>query len=301
MFSSHFFISYHGVRIDPFAVVTMATAGATALWHAYQHRRSEHWPTSYGTCTLAEVTRKDDSFRLRLLYSYNVTGERFAFDGEFEKEFSDEDEARQWSEGLREQTIPVRYNPNKPVTSVLWDSELANVVSGNPILSKTTSPSHQQLESWERVSFPALIVLSATGLAVSLAVHVAAIAGVRLVSTLGFFALHAACIVLFFPAAKGANQQGHSQSLDVTMKSWPEWVRISAYLFFYYAIFNFLLCLALSFMKEPGYGGFENGAPSPQLIRWFSGHWMLFFSATGTMMYMRLRSGAEGEAPSRTA
>ncbi|MBZ5665154.1 MAG: DUF3592 domain-containing protein [Acidobacteriia bacterium] len=279
----------------------MTTAGARAAWHAYQHRRSEHWTTSYGTCTLTEVTSKNDSFRVRLLYSYNVPGERYALAGEFEKDFNDEDEARQWAEGLREQTIPVRYNPGKPATSVLWDSELANVVAGNPVLSKPTPPSHQPLESWERMFFPGLIVLSATGLAVSLAVHVAAIAGVALVSTLGFFALHAACIVLFFPAAKGTNQQGHSQSLDVAIKSWPEWVRISTYFFFYYAIFNFLLCLALFFMKEPGYGGFENGAPSPELIRWFSGHWMLFFVASSAMMYMRLRSGADGEAPSRTA
>ena len=76
------------------------------------------------------------------------------------------------------------------------------------------------------------------------------------------------------------------------MKSWPEWLRIPAYLFFYYTIFNFALCFILLLFKEPGYSGIVNGGPSPHVIRWFSGHWMIFFLAEFGLMYSRLRSGS---------
>lgn len=288
-------ISYHGLRVDPIALLALATSGLRAAWHAYQHRQSEHWPTSYGTCKLTEVTSKNDKFRLQLQYSYNVPGERFTLGGTFEKDFNTEDEAQRWTEALREQTIPVRYNPAKPASSVLWDSELENVVAGNPVSSKPTALSHHPLESWERMFFPGLILLSATGLVVSLVIHIAALAGTALVSMVGFFTLHAASILLFFPAVKASTQQGRPQSLTVAIKSWPEWLRIPAYVFFYYAILNFFLCVVFFLMQEPGYDSFQDATPTPQVIRWFSGHWMLFFLVSASMMYMRLRRGAADE------
>jgi len=285
-------ITFHGIRIDPITTVALIVAGVKAAWHAYLHRISEHWPAVYGTCTLAEVSGKNDNFHLRLLYSYNAPGERYADSGEFQKDFTDEDEAQTWADALREKTIPVRYNPTKPGKSVLWDSELEAIVEGSPVLSKPAPLSHQPLESWERALFPALMILTACAFVVSLVVHASAIAGSALVGSPGFFGLHVASILLFFPAAKAANRQGRCQSLEVIVKSWPEWLRIPAYLFFYYTIFNFALCFILLLFKEPGYSGIVNGGPSPHVIRWFSGHWMIFFLAEFGLMYSRLRSGS---------
>jgi hypothetical protein len=285
-------INFHGIRIDPIATVAILVAGVKAAWHAYLHRLSQHWPTVYGTCTLAEVSGKNDNFHLRLLYSYNAPGERYADSGESQKDFSGEDEAQAWAEALREKTIPVRYNPTKPGKSVLWDSELEAIVEGSPVVSNPASISHQPVESWERSLFPALMILTACAFIVSLVVHVSATAGIALVGNPGFFGLHAASILLFFPAAKAANRQGRCQSLDVIVKSWPKWLRIPAYLFFYYTIFNFALCFVLLLLKEPGYSGIVNGGPSPHVIRWFSGHWMIFFLAEFGIMYTRLRSGS---------
>jgi hypothetical protein len=284
-------IGFHGIRIDPIALVALIVAGAKAAHHAYLHRLSEHWPTVYGTCTLADVNAKRDNFHLRLLYSYNAPGERYADNGEFQKDFSDEEEAQAWTEALRDKTIPVRYSPAKPAKSVLWDSELEALVRGNSVLSNPDPTTHLPLESWESALFPALMILTACGFVVSLAVHVSAIAGIALVRNPGFFGLHVASILLFIPAAKAANRQRRSQSLDVIVKSWPEWLRIPVYLFFYYAIFNFALGFILLLLQQPGYSGIENGGPSARVIRLFSGHWMIFFLVEFGMMHTRVRSG----------
>ena len=262
------------------------------MWHAYLHRRSEHWPSVYGTCTLAGVNKDNDRFDLKVLYSYHAPGERYADAGEFHKDFTDEVEAGRWADGLTEKAIPVRYNPTKSGQSILWDSELEGVVNGDPALSVAAAANYQPLESWEHRFLPSLLLVSGCGFVVSLAAHVLAIAGFAMVGKAGLIGLQAASIVICFPAAAAVNRQTHTQTPSLFIKSWPEWLRVATYLFFYYAILNFALCAVVDALQEPGGEGLDGGGVSPLMIRWFSAIWMLFFIAAFGVFYSRLRSGA---------
>lgn len=74
------------------------------------------------------------------------------------------------------------------------------------------------------------------------------------------------------------------------LKRAPDWMRTMVYVFFGYAIVNFLLFIA----KAPSG---HNGAidPPAEVWRGFSGHWMAFYSTIMAVLYSAGRSGSRDE------
>ena len=71
----------------------------------------------------------------------------------------------------------------------------------------------------------------------------------------------------------------------MVLKSSPDWMRYMVYFLFAYAAVNFLL-----YMTTVGFG--HAGDPTAQDWRGFSGHWMVFYSASLAILYSAARGMA---------
>ncbi|HEY2405662.1 MAG TPA: hypothetical protein VGI10_06655 [Polyangiaceae bacterium] len=141
--------------------------------------------------------------------------------------------------------------------------------------------------------------LAAACFLLSLFVHLASIAGVVVLGNLGFFALHVGIFVVWMPAflatreAKLPSDQTSSWN-GSRARVWkeifttaPAWMRYGVQLVAAYALCNFLF-FVIHALKHP------NPADSltPSVVRGFSGHWLIFYSAGFTVLYGALRRRA---------
>lgn len=128
-----------------------------------------------------------------------------------------------------------------------------------------------------------LASVSAIGLVLSIASHIAALLGTR--GSLGdlTFVLHVGAIVIGLPAVLVAHRiSKHAAAKDfwkAALRGCPQWMRYMTYGFFGYALLNF----AFFIFTAPKGGG--PGAMPPQVMRGFSGHWMVFYSAFLAVFY----------------
>jgi len=287
--SVHFFVSIHGVRVDILGLGAFAIASAQSAWHAFRRWESEDWTTVDGQITLAEVTKQHDQFRLRLLYWYKLPGQKYASNGEYSKDFEKDDEATatQWATQLRDSTVPVHCNPSKPDDSLLWDSDLQAVVDGkpsNPDDSDILAPG--ELLGWEKTFLPATLMLAGSGFLFSIAIQVAAFAGVSLIQSIGLFSLQALAIALVFPVVQTLKASKRKSS--GLMSNWPEWLKILGHLFFYYAILSIALSVFIQSSERESLS-FHVGEVVPlDVIRFFSSIWMLMFVGQFAVTYTRL-------------
>jgi len=289
--SAHFFVSIHGVRVDILGLGAFAIAGAQSAWHAFRRWESEDWTNVDGQVTLAEVTKKHDQFRLRLLYWYRPPGQKETsngeYTGEYTKDFDDEATATQWATQLRDGTIRVHCNPSKPDDSLLWDSDLQAVVDGisaNTEDSDTLAPG--ELLGWEKTYLPVTLLLAGVGFLSSAVIHVAAFAGVSHLQAIGLFGMQALAIALVFPVAQTLKASKRTSS--GLMSNWPEWLKILGHLFFYYAILSVLLFFFIQSSAQESLSlRFGDGVP-PDITRFFSTVWMLMFVGEFAVVYTRL-------------
>ena len=135
---------------------------------------------------------------------------------------------------------------------------------------------------------PGLMILSAIagiGLVLSLAVHVAALAGIALFGRTAFF-LHGGIFVVWFPTVIVANREaGNYRRADfwkVALRACPPWMKKLCIGFFVYAFLNFAYFL-IRMASIPSTGGSE--PPDAVTLRGFSGHWMAFYSAAMAVLY----------------
>ncbi len=143
-----------------------------------------------------------------------------------------------------------------------------------------------------RYIFYPLIVLAAIGLLLSIIVHISSFAGFI---PLGKYSwgLHVGAIVIWFPAvlAMMANLKGQLFKLDWKeafilnpfrhrfFKGCPKWMIILTSLVFIYGILNFVIFMG--FEKSTGFESIDTA----QMLRGFSGHWMIFYSAAMSILY----------------
>ncbi|MGH9642334.1 MAG: hypothetical protein ACRD3Q_07895 [Terriglobales bacterium] len=287
--SAHFFVSIHGVRVDILGLGAFAIAGAQSAWHAFRRWESEDWTTVDGQVTLTEVTKKHDQFRLRLLYWYKVPGQKEASNGEYTKDFDDDDEttATQWTTQLRDSTIRVHCNPSKPDDSLLWDSDLQAVVDGrSPSPEDTDALALGELLGWEKAFLPATLLLAGVGLLFSVVIHVAAFAGVSHLKAIGLFGMQGLAIVLVFPVAQ--TMKANKRTSSGLMSNWPEWLKILGHLFFYYAILSVLLFFFIQSSGQESFSFHFGDEVPPDVIRFFSTVWMFMFVGEFAVVFTRL-------------
>lgn len=138
-----------------------------------------------------------------------------------------------------------------------------------------------------------VLVISAIGLTLSLIAHITALLGIDLGLGNSVFALHVGIFVVWFPAVLLAMKMGrgknastwgfNSMSWKQVLSGCPGWMIYALYGVFAYAFLNFFL-----------FAGHEAGVPksgspsSPEVIRGFSGHWLVFYYAAFAIAYSAL-------------
>ena len=134
----------------------------------------------------------------------------------------------------------------------------------------------------------AFSALAGIGLVLSLAVHVASLAGIALFGGYAF-ALHAGIFVVWIPTVIIA--QRHTRDFKqkdfwkAALRGCPSWMKWLTYGFFAYAIVNF----AYFFITTAVAGSKHSGPPNAATLRGFSGHWMAFYSAAMSILYSSIR------------
>jgi hypothetical protein len=139
-----------------------------------------------------------------------------------------------------------------------------------------------------RLTFAAL---AGIGLALSVAVHAASLAGIALFGDLAF-ALHAAIFVVWIPTIGFARFQTRDfkrkDFWKAAMLGCPPWMKRLTSGFFAYAVLNF----AYFFITTAAAGAKHSGPADAATLRGFSGHWMAFYSAAMSILYSSSRDQA---------
>ena len=132
------------------------------------------------------------------------------------------------------------------------------------------------------------LLLAAVGFVLSLAAHGLALVGVPIPGGKLVGNLHFGIFVVWIPtvlvAYQGSRYANRKDFWKVTLAGCPPWMRVSLYVLFGYAIFNFVLFLASNPPRQSIYD-----APL-STIRGLSGHWMLFYGAAFAVLYSRIRA-----------
>lgn len=129
------------------------------------------------------------------------------------------------------------------------------------------------------------LVLAVVGLVLSLAVHVVALFGQQQPLGEAVWALHIGIFVVCLPAMlvsyRLVKEFKYKDMWRAALRGCPPWMRRLTAAFGVYAAVNFVIFAALA---PPGEAGRVVNAP-PIVLRGFSGHWMVFYSAAAAMFY----------------
>ena len=136
-----------------------------------------------------------------------------------------------------------------------------------------------------------LMLLAALGFVLSVAAHLASIAGVSIPGGQMIWLLHVGIFVVWFPtvfiASRIMRGERRQDLWKVMLSGCPAWMRLAAKVLLAYIIVNFVYFIATS-----GRGGHYSGDPPPSVIRGFSGHWMLFYGVAFMTLYSVNRNPA---------
>jgi hypothetical protein len=143
-----------------------------------------------------------------------------------------------------------------------------------------------------QILLPPLMLYAACGLVLSLAAHILSFFGIQFGGMPLFIGLHVCIFPLWIPVVFIAQKMmGGVQRKDfwkVALSGCPVWMRYMTYGFFIYAVVNFAIFIILVSMHPPAKGG---GAPPPEVLHGFSGHWMAFYSAGLAILTTAYRRG----------
>jgi hypothetical protein len=163
------------------------------------------------------------------------------------------------------------------------EPDIEALLRNRPTMEDSDSVIANAVPEWLRPLIWVLVVISATGLVLSLWIHIGAIMG-RLAPPF-FWVLHVGIFVVWFPAVLVAQRLvGSSSRKDfwkVILRGTPDWMRYMLYGFFAYDLFLF-------FRNLPG-SGTSSQSPAEQW-RVFSGVWMGFYSGALAILYSAANS-----------
>ena len=140
---------------------------------------------------------------------------------------------------------------------------------------RAKDPSGTELPPWIR-QLPLLpfVLLALTGLVLSVVVHGLSLFGVRVPGGGIVWWLHMGIFVIWIPVVFLSKQRSGKRVLDQT----PRWMKRVLGLLFAYAIGNFVYFIATA--PKKGSPEARQQVPSPpQVVRGFTGHWMMFYGA----------------------
>lgn len=129
------------------------------------------------------------------------------------------------------------------------------------------------------------ISLAGVGLVLSLIAHVSSLIGADLGLGQKVFALHIGVFIVWVPTVLVFNKLTknckQSQLWKVALLGCPEWMKYSFYGLCVYAFINFILFMIIDSQNPNN----AHGPATPQVIRGFSGHWMVFYSAAFVTLF----------------
>ena len=226
--------------------------------------------------------RNRSPYVAELGYSYSVAGGLEA--GWYRREFATYPDAREFIRDLKGKPVAVNYHPNNPARSSLSQSSLDFLLANRaPAPAAEYFPVDDSVPDWIRPVLWVFAWISAIGLVVSLWVHLGAVLGKRVAPESFFWILHIGIFVVWLPAvftsASIAKNVRPKDVWKVVLKGSTPWMRYMVYVFFAYAIVNFLLFMT----QVPQVSSVRN--PPAIVWRGFSGHWMVFYSAAFAILY----------------
>ena len=135
------------------------------------------------------------------------------------------------------------------------------------------------------LSIPAALAL--IGFIVSTIVHIAALMGTKIFPEAEI--LHVGIFVVFFPAILSTIRvqklrMNRSDVWKLLLLGCPSWMKKVTYVLFSYAIVNFIIFAILP------KGSPQNGSMPVEVIRGFSGHWIIFYWASFAILYSRIKT-----------
>ena len=149
------------------------------------------------------------------------------------------------------------------------------------------------MEKTFRFLLAPFIGLSAIGLVLSVAAHLAAIAGSPIPFGKAVWGLHVGIFVVWLPTVlvsirltRGANRR---DAWKIALAGCPKWMRTALYILFGYAMLNFVV-----FAVMTGSHPQPKGDAPPEVVRGFSGHWMVFYGAAFATLYSASVIGYSG-------
>jgi hypothetical protein len=138
------------------------------------------------------------------------------------------------------------------------------------------------------------MLLAIIGFILSVAAHIRAIQGLPNPAGNAVWALHIGIFVVWLPTVlvayrltRGAKRKDFWK---VALIGCPKWMRQALYVVFGYAILNFVFFFVTT-VNQPQLKG---GAPPPEVVRGFSGHWMVFYGAAFATLYSAYVVGYSG-------
>ena len=135
------------------------------------------------------------------------------------------------------------------------------------------------------------MVLAACGLALSIAAHCMALAGVPIPGGKLVWGLHIGIFVVWIPTVLTSMQTtryaNRKDFWKVALAGCPVWMRRASYVLFGYAILNFIVFFATT-ANQPKQK--QTGDAPSSVIRGFSGHWMVFYGAAFAVLYSRIHA-----------
>jgi hypothetical protein len=150
-----------------------------------------------------------------------------------------------------------------------------------------------------RILLLPLMAYAASGLVLSLTVHLLSFFDLQPGGTALFGALHVGIFPLWFAVVfismrltSGVRRKDYWKA---ALSGCPTWMRYMTYGFFIYALLNFILLMAVA-----PTGKHIGGAPPSSVWHGFSGHWMAFYAAglaILTTAYRRGLSNLEQKCP----
>ena len=270
-------------------IVFLVAGWSASLWKRYQRSRATSWPIADARIESAEVRKPGSSFTSKrgyytaeVGYSYAVGGSRYS--GLYTRQLPSEREADEFLRDLKGKSVPAHYRAENPSRSALLEPDVETLLQTRaPSENNDLTVVNSVVPNWAAPFLWLFIGIAATGLALSLWVHIGAVRGQRVAPEKWFFALHLGIFLVWIPtvfiAQRVVGNPGRKDFWKVGLRNCPPWMKYMVYGFFGYAAFNFLLFMA----KAPSGKGDAN--PPAGVWRGFSGHWMAFYSAALGILY----------------
>jgi len=153
------------------------------------------------------------------------------------------------------------------------------IISSN--FRRAKHPSGTEPPPWvRRLPLLPFVVLALVGLVLSLIVHGLSLFGVPIPGGGIVWWLHIGIFIIWIPAVFLSQKRSGRVVFDRT----PRWMKRVLGFLFAYALGNFIYFVA-TVPKKGSPEARQQGPAPPQVVRGFSGHWMIFYGAGFTMLW----------------